>query len=119
MPLIKSKRCYAAYIQDFIDHCTLKGLSTKTSKSYYQSLILFTKYLEEEKDIFDINKVNKTIVEEYIQFTKERGKYSYVADEKSLNKTYQNNRRDIGKEILESTLNKYKIISINNIIFYI
>lgn len=46
MPLIKSKRCYAAYIQDFIDHCTLKGLSTKTIKSYYQSLILFTKYLE-------------------------------------------------------------------------
>ncbi|MDQ0149207.1 site-specific integrase [Eubacterium multiforme] len=87
MPLIKSKRCYAAYIQDFIDHCTLKGLSPKTIKSYYQLFILFTKYLE-EKEIFDINKVNKSIVEEYIEFTKERGKYSFIADEKYLRTNY-------------------------------
>ena len=95
------------YIQDFIDHCTLKGLSTKTIKSYYQSLILFTKYLEEEKDIFNINKVNKTIVEEYIQFIKDTGKYTFIADEKYLRTNYQNNRSDIGKEILASTLNNY------------
>ncbi|MEE0726109.1 MAG: tyrosine-type recombinase/integrase, partial [Clostridium saudiense] len=43
----------------------------------------------------------------YIAFTKDRGKYSYVADEKTLNVTYQNNRKDIGKEISVATLNNY------------
>ncbi|MDU1053423.1 tyrosine-type recombinase/integrase [Clostridium baratii] len=107
MPIIKSKRSYAAYIQDFIDYCSLKGLSEKTIKSYYQSLTLFTKYLEEEKEILDINKVNKNVVEEYIQFTKERGKYSFIANEKDLNTNYQDKRKDIGKEISVSTLNNY------------
>lgn len=119
MPRIKRKKDYITYIQDFIDSCTLKGLAPKTIKSYYQSLTLFCKYLEEEKGIMSIEEVNKDVIEEYLQFIKERGKYSYVADEKSLNKTYQNNRRDIDKEILKSTLSKYKIISINNILFYI
>lgn len=40
--------------------------------------MLFSKYLEEEKDIKDITKVNKNFVEEYISFTKERGKYSHL-----------------------------------------
>ena len=54
-----------------------------------------------------ITDVNKEIVKEYIAFTKDRGKYSYVADEKTLNITYQNNRKDIGKEISVATLNNY------------
>lgn len=93
MPRIKKSKEFVCYIQDFIDYCSYKELSTKTIKSYYQSLTLFSKYLEE----YNINDVTKEIVEEYMIFTKERGKYSYVADEKSLSKTYQNNRRDIGK----------------------
>lgn len=36
------------------------------------------RYLEEEKDITDINRVNRDIVQEYITFTKDRGKYSFV-----------------------------------------
>ena len=95
------------YIQDFIDHCTLKGLSPKTIKSYYQRLTLFCKYIEEEKEIMSIEEVNKNIIEEYIQFIKDRGKYSYVADEKYLRTNYQNNRSDIGKEVSVSTLNNY------------
>lgn len=107
MPRIKKKKEVVYYIQDFIDYCSYKELSVKTIKSYYQTLTLFFKYLEEEKDIDNINDVDKYVVEEYINFTKERGKYSYVASEESLNKTYQNNRRDIGKEISVSTLNNY------------
>lgn len=107
MPRIKKKKEFVYYIQDFIDYCSYKELSVKIIKSYYQTLTLFFKYLEEEKDIDNINDVDKYVVEEYINFTKERGKYSYVASEESLNKTYQNNRRDIGKEISVSTLNNY------------
>lgn len=107
MPRIKRKKDYITYIQDFIDSCTLKGLAPKTIKSYYQSLTLFCKYLEEEKGIMSIEEVNKDVIEEYLQFTKDRGKYSYVADEKSLEKNFQNNRSDIGKPVTASTLNNY------------
>lgn len=107
MPRIKKKKEFGYYIQDFIDYCTYKDLSVKTIKSYYQTLTLFAKYLEEEKDITSVTYVNKEIVEAYIAFTKNRGKYSYVADEKTLNVTYQNNRKDIGKEISVATLNNY------------
>ncbi|OPX47862.1 tyrosine-type recombinase/integrase [Clostridium thermobutyricum] len=105
--IIKKNKDIVYYIQNFIDFCKYKELSTKTIKSYYQTLTLFAKYLEEEKEILDIQKVNKEIVEEYIEFTKSRGKYSYVADEKSIETTYQNNRRDLGDEISAATLNNY------------
>ena len=51
MPRIKKSKEFVCYIQDFIDYCRYKELSTKTIKSYYQSLTLFSKYLEEEKNI--------------------------------------------------------------------
>ena len=107
MPRLKKSKEFSYYIQDFIDYCSYKELSSKTIKSYYQTLTLFAKYLEEEKDIFNVTDVDKDIVKEYLAFTKERGKYSYVADERSLEKTYQHNRRDIGKEISPSTINNY------------
>lgn len=44
----------------------LQNLSIKTIKSYHQTLMLFFKYLEEEKQITDINRINKDTVEEYI-----------------------------------------------------
>lgn len=107
MPKIKKKKEFVYYIQDFIDYCSYKNLSPKTIKSYYQTLTLFAKYLEEEKEISSVNDVDKNIVEEYINFTKERGKYSYVANEETLKVTYQHNRKDIGKEVSVSTLNNY------------
>ena len=107
MPKIKKCKEFSSYVQDFTDYCYLKGLSVKTIKSYHQTLLLFSKYLEEERGITDINKVNKDVVEEYIQFTRDRGKYSYVADEKFLKQNYQDKRSDIGKEVSASTLNNY------------
>ncbi len=107
MPKIKKSRDINAYIHDFLNHCDLKGLSVKTIKSYHQTLALFSKYLEEERNITDINKVNKDVVEEYINFTRDRGKYSYIADEEFLKKNYQHKRTDIGKEVSVATLNNY------------
>lgn len=68
--------------------------------------MLFTDYLREEKNIEDINKVDKEIVEEYITFTKERRKYSFVADDGYL-KANIDKRKDIGNEVSISTLNNY------------
>ena len=53
MPRIKKIKDIQVYIQDFIDYCGIKGLSKKTIMSYYQTLTLFARYLEEEKDIED------------------------------------------------------------------
>nr|WP_242976145.1 hypothetical protein [Clostridium butyricum] len=41
--------------------------------------MLFSQYLEEEKQITDVSKLNKKLVEEYITFTKNRGKYSFAS----------------------------------------
>lgn len=69
--------------------------------------MLFMRYLEEEKDIDDIYKVDKDIVQEYIQFTKERGKYSFVSSIDGMIKANIDKRTDIGEEISDSTLNNY------------
>lgn len=82
-------------IVDYLEYCTYKNLSLKTIKSYHQTLMLFSKYLEEEKQITDINKINKDTVEEYIRFTKERGKYSFVVSEEGMIKANIDKRTDI------------------------
>ena len=48
--------------------------------------MLFSKYLEEELEITDIKKVNKKIVEGYLAFTKDRGKYSFASSEAGIEK---------------------------------
>lgn len=38
-------------IDDFMSYCASKGLSQKSMRSYEQTLRLFAKYLEEQKQI--------------------------------------------------------------------
>lgn len=85
-----------------MEYCNYKNLSLKTIKSYNQTLMLFSKYLEEEKQIADINKINKDAVEEYTGFTKERGKYSFVASEEGMIKANIDKSSDIGKDNLNT-----------------
>lgn len=94
-------------IVDYLEFCSYKNLTIKTIKSYHQTLMLFSQYLKEEKEIVDIRKVNKEIVEEYIQFTKDRGKYSFTYTEDGSRKANIDKRTDIGKEISSGTLNNY------------
>lgn len=105
--VIKKQKQIIDLIQDFLDYCSYKNLSNKTIKSYNQTLVLFMRYLEEEKDITDINKINKDTVQEYITFTKDRGKYSFVASTDGMIKANINKRSDIGEQVSDSTLNNY------------
>lgn len=52
--------------------------------SYEQTLRLFTKYLKEEKDIQTLKKLQKKIIRKYINYTKNRGKYTIVGDKKNF-----------------------------------
>lgn len=107
MPRIKRNITLEEIISEFITYCDYKNLAIKTIKSYSQTLLLFAKYLEEEKQITDIKKIKKENVEEYLTFTKERGKYSFTSSIDTLNKNYMDKRSDLGKEVSDTTLNNY------------
>lgn len=107
MPKINSKKNINDVIVDYLQFCSYKNLSTKTIKSYQQTLLLLSKYLEEEKQITDIRKVNKEVIEEYLSFTKERGKYSFATSVEGIKKANLDKRKDINKDITPSTLNNY------------
>lgn len=105
--ILKKSKSINDIIVDYLEYCNYKNLSLKTIKSYHQTLMLFSKYLEEEKEIMEISKITKNTVEEYISFTKERCKYSFVASEEGMIKANIDKRSDIGKEVSNSTLNNY------------
>ena len=79
MPRIIKTKTINSIIVEYLEYCSYKNLRLKTIKSYHQTLMLFAKYLEEELEITDIKKVNKKVVEDYLAFTKDRGKYSFAS----------------------------------------
>lgn len=107
MPRIKKSKTMEDIIIDYLDNCSYRELSKKTIKSYYQTLMLLKCYLEEEKGITNFNNVTGDIIEEYIEFTKERGKYSYTSTIEGSIKANIEKRGDIGLEISITTLNNY------------
>ncbi|AGX43648.1 tyrosine-type recombinase/integrase [Clostridium saccharobutylicum] len=108
MPKIsKNKKSIDDVIVDYLEFCSYKNLTIKTIKSYHQTLMLFSQYLKEEKEIDDIKKITKEIVEEYIQFTKDRGKSSFTYTEEGSKKANIDKRTHIGKEVSNGTLNNY------------
>ena len=94
-------------IDDFMIYNESKNLSKKTMMSYEQTLRLFTKYLEEEKDITDVKKVTEKIIREYINYTKNRGKYTIVRDKETLKTNTPEMRKDYGKKVSITTINNY------------
>ncbi len=105
--ILKAKRNFNYYVDDFMEYCTLKGLSKKTMKSYESTLKLFSKYMEEEYQIDRVEEVKSKHTNDYIKFTKERGKYSYVSDDKTVALNNPEMRADFGKTISPSTINNY------------
>ena len=105
--ILKAKRNFNFYIEDFMEYCKLKGLSRKTMKSYESSLLLFSKYIEEEYQLSKVEEIKLTHAKEYVKFTKDRGKYSYVSDDKKVAINNPSVRKDFGKTVSPSTINNY------------
>lgn len=95
------------YIEDFMEQCKFKGLSKKTMGSYESTLKLFYKFLQEEFQIVQVKDISQEQVQEYLKFTKERGKYSFVADDKTVSLNNPANRKDFGKPVSDITINNY------------
>ena len=93
-------------IEDYLVYCNTKGLSKKTIKSYEQTLKLFERYCV-DKNIKSFNKVTSKTVTEYIDYTKERGKYTAVSNDITLSSNNPENREDYGKRISPLTINSY------------
>lgn len=94
-------------LEEFMIYCTNKDLTKKTMRSYEQTLKLFFKYLEEEFNTTELEKVEEKHIKEYLDFTKDRGKYSFVANAESLDINKPQNRTDFEKEVSKGTLNNY------------
>ena len=84
-----------------------KGLSTKTMNSYEQTLRLFIQWLKNECDIRETEKINETIVKQYITSIKERGKYTVVTNEHTKKINCPEHRQDFGKKVSLATVNNY------------
>lgn len=90
-------------IEMFIEHCGLKGLSTKTINSYEQTLRLFMQYMDEQ-GILLTEKITHLAIQGYIKSIKERGKYTVTTNPNSRN--YPDRRVDFGKRVSDVTINK-------------
>lgn len=93
------------YIEDFMLYCVSKNLSQKTMKSYEQTLKLFQLYMEKEQDTKEVDKVTSKQIREYIQYLKERGKYTVQVANMDINRP--ESRIDNGKNISTTTINNY------------
>ncbi|WP_288479896.1 hypothetical protein [uncultured Clostridium sp.] len=63
-------------------------------KSYESSLLLFSKYVEEEFQLSKVEEIKLIHTKEYVKFTKERGKYSYISDDTTVSINNPSIRKD-------------------------
>lgn len=103
--LIKKLYNFDEAIEDFMIDCTNRNLSKKTMKSYESTIKLFSKYCEEELNKFIPSVITTKDIKEYLEFTRDRGKYSFVATTEINNNPLA--RGDFGKKISLYTVNNY------------
>lgn len=92
-------------IDRYMLDCSAKGLSTKTLKSYEQTLKLFARFLEETFEIKEVKDVNIEHVRAYIRSIEERGKFQVSSNDKPNN--YPERRSDYGKPVSKTTIANY------------
>lgn len=83
-------------IDDFMIYCQEKDLRPKTIFSYETTLRLFTRYIKDNLNIENISDVKEETVKDYISYTKERGKYTIVANKNTSYINIPKNRVDFG-----------------------
>lgn len=94
-------------IDDFMIYCQNKDLRIKTITSYEATLRLFAKYMQDNFNVNNINEITEEMCREYITYTKDRGKYTFVADRNMSYVNLPQNRTDYGKKISLTTINNY------------
>lgn len=94
-------------VDDFMSYCDYKNLAQRTILSYEQTLRLFIRYLQDIYKVTKTEQVTEQIILNYIKNTKERGKYTIVANENTKKFNNPQNRQDYGKMVSIATINNY------------
>ena len=95
-------------IDHYMNDCHSRGLSVKTMKSYEQTLRLFQRYLFDKHEIENPAQVKAEHIKAYFSYTRERGKYRAVADDRTLKINNPQARPDYGKQVSETTIANYQ-----------
>ncbi|MDN3956221.1 tyrosine-type recombinase/integrase [Sporolactobacillus laevolacticus] len=95
------------FLDRFMLHCSAKNLSPKSMRSYDQTLRLFFIFLRDEKQITDVKKIRQEDIEDYINFVRERGKYTVNVSVQQSKYNKPMHRRDFNKKVSESTIANY------------
>jgi integrase/recombinase XerD len=98
---------YELQVENFMLYCSSRNLSQKTLKSYEQSLRLFGLYLADVFKITDVEKVKSVHIRKYIQYLRERGKYTVSRNVMANDINFPQNRTDFSKPISDSTIANY------------
>lgn len=105
--LNKKKHELLDILDDFMTDCKYIDLRRASIKLYERSLKLLFKFLEDNYNIIYVEDVKEEHIRNYIKFTKERGKYSYVSNDNILNSNSPQNRGDFGQPVYLRTLDNY------------
>ncbi|WP_345239585.1 tyrosine-type recombinase/integrase [Pontibacillus salipaludis] len=95
------------HLDNFMLYCESKHLSRKTMRSYDQTLRLFQYYLEAEHKITEVKDIRSGHIRMYIKYLRERGKYTVVSNEKSMDLNYPDRRTDKGNQVSDTTISNY------------
>ena len=77
--LTKNKKELLDILDIFLTDCKYRDLRRASIRLYERSLKLLFKFLEDDYNIIYVEDVKEEHIRNYIKFTKERGKYSYVS----------------------------------------
>lgn len=81
--LKKNKNELLDVLEDYMADCKYRDLRRTTIMAYEQSLRLLFKFLKDDYKVIYVKDVKEEHIINYIDFTKERGKYSYATNEKN------------------------------------
>ncbi|MFT8316969.1 MAG: tyrosine-type recombinase/integrase [Sporolactobacillus sp.] len=95
------------YIENYMYFCKVKGMNQNTLRVYEQSIKLFFIYLKNEFNISEVEKVEKIHIQKYVQYLKERGKYSAVSNPESVKINHPEKRQDYKKKLSDRTIANY------------
>ena len=94
-------------VEAFVVYCQAKKLREKTIAAYEQTLKLFVRWLEEEKETSKAEKIGEKTIQDYILDLQQRGKYTWYVEDSNKAINYPIRRRDYRKPISNCTINNY------------
>lgn len=94
-------------IDEFMIYCRSRELRAKTLESYEHTLRLFERWCREELNITQVDQVTESVIRRYIINLKERGKYTFYADENAKESNCPDRRRDFREPVSDATINNY------------